>query len=642
MNKIAKRIKINSAALEKSERRFEDVYRLVFSEPDLPMTEAASMTRKEIRTYGQIADEIETVARGIAARIGGGDRYIGLHGENSPRWMVLFWAILRSGNKPYLVNLRQPASFTRGILHTLDAHAVIYCDGVQDLGVSSVAYAELLEAGKSAPQVTAPFANEFALSTSGTTLKEKICIYSGRELSEQLLNVAAIQRENSRIVRAPKNQIKHLMFLPLYHIFGLEAVFLWFSFVGASFVFLPDLTPESILRTVRNHRVTHLFAVPLLWHSVEKNLLHTLSTLDEKTQQKFWKGVSLSLRLQKRSPRLGRIVAKRLFGDVRRKLFGDSLCFAISGGSYIKGSTLELLNALGYHLCNGYGMSEVGITSVDLSKNVKVRARGTIGRPFGSVEYRIDEQGQLLICGGSLARTILVEGVEAPREEWFATGDVMHLGGDGRYSIDGRISDIVFGDDGENLNPDLAEREFALPHALGLSVQGNEDCTRLILIVRIPRDLLAEQKQQLAEAIESCNAALPAAYKIREVRYTYDPLLSEQAIKVSRSWLTQAIADGRVRFVDLYESGKNSPQVGEDSEIKAILRELFATILHLEPDAIADDAHFMNELGGTSLDYFTLVSELNERFDIRLSFESDELHYTLADLERTVKEMIDR
>ena len=640
MNVIAKRIKRNSAALEGSSRRLEDIFRIIFAEPDLPMTEAAAMTRKDIRTYGQIAEEAETVARGIAAVIGVTDRYIGLYGENSHRWMVLFWAILKSGNKPYPVNLRQPASFTRGILHTLDAHAVIYCEGVHDLGVPSAAYADLLEAGKSAPQTSAPFADEFALSTSGTTLKEKICIYSGRELSEQLLNVAAIQRENPRIVRAPKNQIKHLMFLPLYHIFGLEAVFLWFSFVGASFVFLPDLTPESILRTVRNHKVTHVFAVPLLWHAVEKNLLHTLSTRDEKTQKKFWKGVSLSLKLQKCSPRLGRFVARRLFGDVRHKLFGDSLHFAISGGSYIKGSALELLNALGYHVCNGYGMSEVGITSVDLSKKLQVRTRASIGRPFGSVEYRLDENGQLLIRGGSIARTILVDGVAAPCEEWFATGDVMHVSEDGRYSIDGRISDIVFGDDGENLNPDLAEREFTLPYALGLSVQGNEDGTRLILIVRIPRDLLIEQKQQLAEAIEACNAKLPASYKIREVRYTYDPLLSENAIKVSRSWLSRAIAEGKVGFVDLYES-KKTAEAGEDSEIRAILREMFADILHLDPLTIDDNAHFMNELGGTSLDYFTLVSELNERFDIRLSFESDDLHYTLADLERTVKELID-
>ena len=33
------------------------------------------------------------------------------------------------------------------------------------------------------------------------------------------------------------------MFLPLYHIFGLVAVFLWYAFFGATFVFLSDMAP---------------------------------------------------------------------------------------------------------------------------------------------------------------------------------------------------------------------------------------------------------------------------------------------------------------------------------------------------------------------------------------------------------------
>lgn len=609
------------------------------------MTESATMTRKLTLTYGQVRAEIETVARGIAAKLGVTDRYVGLHGENSTRWMVLFWAILRSGNKPYLVNLRQPVTFSAGILKTLDAHSVIFCDGIGEsapaFGLPAFAYADLSEAGKSAPAVTAAFDDEFALSTSGTTLQEKICIYSGREISEQLLNVAAIEKENSRIVRAPKNQIKHLVFLPLYHIFGLEAVFLWFSFVGSSFVFLPDLSPESILRTVRHHGVTHVFAVPLLWHSVEKNLLHNLTFEDEKTQKKFWKGVSLSLRLQKISPKLGSFVARKLFAGVRARLFGDSLYFCISGGSYIKESTLTLMNALGYHLCNGYGMSEIGISSVDLSKKAEVRNAASIGKPFTSVSYRLDEKGQLFVKGGSLCRSILIEGEKAPRDEWFATGDIAHRDEEGRYYLDGRISDIVFGDDGENLNPDLAERAFTLPHALQFSVLGNEDGSKLILVVRIPRGLLSEQKQQLKGVIDACNIALPSAYRIREVRYTYDPLMSEQAIKVSRSYLKKAIREGRVTFVDP-ERSTTVVEDGGDSEVKQILRELFATALRLSPEEIADDAHFMNELGGTSLDYFTLISDINERFDIRLSFESDDIQYTLNDLEKTVKEQIKR
>jgi acyl-CoA synthetase (AMP-forming)/AMP-acid ligase II len=66
--------------------------------------------------------------------------------------------------------------------------------------------------------------------------------------------------------------IKQLAFLPFYHIFGLFAVYYWFAFFGRTFVFLKDYSPDTIARTCRRHEVTHIFAVPLLWHTVEEKI----------------------------------------------------------------------------------------------------------------------------------------------------------------------------------------------------------------------------------------------------------------------------------------------------------------------------------------------------------------------------------
>jgi long-chain acyl-CoA synthetase len=96
-------------------------------------------------------------------------------------------------------------------------------------------------------------------------------------------------------------------------------------------------------------------------------------------------------------------------------------------------------------------MSEVGITSVELSKFAKERIRGSIGMPFDSVEYRINEEGHLLIKGSSLCSEVIIDGKEEPMPLWFDTSDIVSTDEDGRYYIRGRVSDIVFGDDGENL-----------------------------------------------------------------------------------------------------------------------------------------------------------------------------------------------
>lgn len=644
MSRFTRSVRKNCDILEKSERRFEDIYNILCSHGDKVMTETSTMTRKLTHTYRDFTRDTKILSRGIYSALGKSDCYVALHGENSYEWIVTFWAILMSGNKPYLVNLRQPASFTAGILNTLDVAAVISTDASRpDYEKKLLTYSELHELGKTqadAPDVV--FGNEFALSTSGTTLKEKICVYGGEQACLQILNTRGVMKRNKFIVSDYRGKVKMLAFLPLYHIFGFSAMYLWYSFFGATFVFLSSYDGENILRTVYYHDVTHIFAVPLLWHSVEKSLNRRLGELDGKTKKKFEKGKRISLAVQNVCPRLGMALAKSLFRDVRYKLFGDAIRFCISGGSFIKGSTVELFNALGYPLCNGYGMSEIGITSVELDPRPKIKQKLSIGIAFDSVEYRIGEGNRLLVNGGSTCKKLIIEGEDTPMPTWFDTGDVVSATPDGRYYIQGRVSDIVFGDDGENLNPDLAEKAFELTDAKELSVLGNEDNSRLMLVVRIPQGMVATQKERLLDEISRANASLPTSYTVREVKFTYDSLIPKNGIKVSRAYLRRSIDEGKISFVDIDTQENNSSTYeSTQSEIRDTLRTLFAEALGCSEDEIRDDEHFMTGLGGSSLDYFTLLSLIDKTYGVRLDFESgDNFHYTLNDFLKILEEKI--
>ena len=43
----------------------------------------------------------------------------------------------------------------------------------------------------------------------------------------------------------------------------------------------------------------------------------------------------------------------------------------------------------------------------------------------------------------------------------------------------------------------------------------------------------------------------------------------------------------------------------------------------------------------SSLDYFTLIGEINARFGISLDFEADKFGYTLGDFEKIIRELVD-
>lgn len=638
MDPIVKFVRKNSDELRRGGKTIREIFDIIFRNEGNVMAETPGKAGIVEHTYGAVKKRIERAAGNISARLGKKDAFIGLWGENSVEWLVGFWAILMSGNKPYLINLMQPAGFTDDIIKTLGAETVIYTGKEPKLSANLIPL-ESLETGEGDPVSPEEFGNEIALTTSGTTLKEKICIYSGREITEQILNCDSIIDANPDIKTFYHGRLRMLMFLPLYHIFGLEAAYLWFAFGNITFVFLPSYSPEAIMHTIRRCEVTHIFAVPLFWHTIEKAVLREVKAKGDKTYEKFLKGLDLSEKLQTVFPKLGKKLAARLMREVRQEVFGDSVIFCITGGSYIRSSALRLLNCLGYSLYNGYGMSELGITSVELSKNIKDRLKGSIGKPFESIEYRLKDDGSLLVRGSSVCKKVIVDGLECEANEWFDTGDVMHKDADGRYYIDGRMSDVVVSDNGENLNPDVAERALNIPGSGGYSVLGDEKNEKLVLVVSMPRTLIGVQREKLARDVESSAASLPPSYRISRVYYTLDPLMEEGGIKISREFVRRGIASGSIKLFDsVKEAGGSVGSV--DTEIKAILKKIFAGILDIKEENVRPDAHFMNELGGSSLDYFTLIGEIDKRFDVRLSFGEDEFAYTLNEFADLLEKLL--
>ena len=117
MNTVRKRINKRIAMLQNSNHTMSDLFEVFFEDESLIMAEMSSTTRRLSLTYGSVKKDIFSLAEVICG-MGISDRWIGLYGENSVRWIVGFWAILKSGNKPYLINLRQPTDFGDRILRS--------------------------------------------------------------------------------------------------------------------------------------------------------------------------------------------------------------------------------------------------------------------------------------------------------------------------------------------------------------------------------------------------------------------------------------------------------------------------------------------------------------------------------------------
>ncbi|MBQ8148713.1 MAG: AMP-binding protein [Lachnospiraceae bacterium] len=630
----------NCADLEQSNKDFEAIYKIMFRLTDNVLAETNDGYEIQKYTYGDVQKRIETTSAALHARIGATHGYVGLEMENCVEWIVAFWAILRSGNKPYLVNCRHPKTLSDGILNTLNIQYVV-SNRPTELNAEYIDINTLTEA----VPFEGEFENEIALSTSATTLKETICFYTGKEIAAQLLNTKGVLKESEGLSAFYHGEIKQLAFLPFYHVFGLFAVYFWYTYFGRILVFMRDYAPDTILTTCRKHEVTHIFAVPMLWHTIEKKLLKQLEQKGEKTQKKFQKGIRICTALQNVCPTLGAKLAKRIMREVTDQLFGPSVQFCITGGSYIKTSTLELFNGIGYPLHNGYGMSEVGITSADLRNRPKELNQNTVGKPFTCVTYEIQQDGTLCIGGDSMCHARMIDGEYIPTGARLETGDVMECNESGQYIIQGRMGDVVIGENGENINPDTIEKQFALPDALQYVVLGipQESEEVLSMIVAIHPYLALERMQQLMEQVYAINETLPMTSRIRKFYVTYDELAPKTAIKVGRKYVLRGLENDTIHLIPFSELSQQLQEIpkGEvNPQLVATVRRIVAEVLGIDETELGLDTHIILDLDTDSLQYFEILSRLAAEFDLQGTVGENEGTDTIREFCKYIEEHI--
>ncbi len=626
--KLKKLLNDNSRALRNSRMDFRAIYEIGFSHGELIMTEGSDGFRVRRRSYGEIQSQVEALSRAIYARIGATHDFVGLEMENCQQWVVAFWAILRSGNKPYLVNCRHPKSLRRQLANSLGLRYVLALEE-SELEAETLLFRDL----KDGPAFPECFEDELAIASSGTSLNENICFYRGEQFAHGILNAEEILKLSPRMAAHYKGELKQLCFLPFYHIYGLMAVFFWFTFYGRTLVFLRDYAPDTILKTCRKHRVTHIFAVPMLWHTLEKQVLRTVR--EQGKEEKFRRGLKLATRIQNISPYLGARLAKVIMGEVTKQLFGSSVQFCISGGSYLRASALELVNSLGYPLHNGFGMSELGITSVELRKTPKERNENSVGRPFHCVEYRISQRGTLEVRGKTSCKKMLINGVLTDCPEWLDTGDIMHCER-GNYFISGRVGDMVLGENGENINPDMIEAHFHPQGAQNLCVLGlgEGENQELSMILQLSPYLPEAQLQGLVEECYRVNESLPDASRVRKFYFTHDALAAETAIKVSRKALLRALSRGDVKLTtaaQMKQAHAKDETLDCNPALYARVLSVVARELDLPEAKIGPNDHVIFDLGGSSLQYFAILSALAQQFSISAPSDKEEYRYTLRE-----------
>ena len=618
--------------LKDGKRRFQDIYEIMksrFSDEIFSVEFFGGIETKT--TYKEFYELCESIAGDLKNRFKDkADATIALRMDNSLLWCASFFGTLMAGFRVFLVNTRLDEESIDKAVERVNAVCVL-CD--DDCGKENYIPASALQSnGIENPQ----WANEIVLMTSGTTGEAKLVVYSGSAIAAQVITTYGIIKESKSITQNKQLDIKLLALLPFYHIFGLSAVFLWFTFFGRTLVFPTALYAEAIRFACKRGEVTHFFAIPAVWVLAVRGLLSEAKRQGK--EDKLRKGVEISNKLQNICPKLGLFVARKLlFKDVREQIFGGSVCFCISGGGFLPDEAVEILNGIGYSMHVGYGMTETGITAVELSEKPKVRNLNTVGKPLAGIEYTINDDGILCVKGDVLHSAIIIDGKRVDRnpDEYFVTEDNCQVDASGRWKLLGRQDDIIIGENGENISPDMIGLKLIPPPNRGFCVMGLEvdGDIKPVVVIGLNENATDFEKTSAANVIYNQIDSLPLTLRPHKVFVTTDEI-PQNLGKVKRSLLKKMINSGEVKLEAARKvSDADLNKLYDESFNKTLqkVKEIFANVLDCDIEKVEAGSNFIYDLGGSSMAYYNLFSVISKEFSIELKIDSQNPLFTPAE-----------
>jgi|GEM_PF-4304577 len=604
----------NLALLLKGPKTFEYLYEIIFDKVNNRNFYEMRIDGKLVTgTYQEVNADIRKKAAILSFLLNDSPKnsFVGLSIPNNHELFILFWAVLMAGYAPLLLNPYSSDSVNANLLHDAGALFVI-TDGRTLEGFLSIPMNFCKNNYNSNPDFKPVWGHDVAICSSGSEATPHICVYNEAVIYDQSVYESRELKETCPwIQRMYKKDYKILAALPIYHIFGLMGQFFFGAYLWFTYVYPSSLDGKTILETIREHGVTSVYSIPLFWDSISDEALRKAKEKGAKTLKTFEKTLSLSAKLQKSGSTFALTFARSiLFRKINRELFGNSLMFAVSGGCPLKPSTLYTINALGYPLFNGYGSSEAGLISLQMSSKFDDRTNGTIGKPFKGITFGLSDSKEIIINCDRRAYKIIRNGKETIANGPYHSGDLGRIAENGHYYIDGRVDDLYISPNGENISPDALEREYNFKTVSQSSILSYQD--RLILVLYFNQKIDAKIYEDVITNLR--NAPL-ASRNISKIYVAESSLLEKGFVKINRRILRQRLESGLLKVTPLsdFELSENNQTMIVDQKL---MKEVIAIFNKYYEGKIRPQHDFFFDLGQTSLQYYSLLLDFNDKYSL--------------------------
>jgi len=301
--------------------------------------------------------------------------------------------------------------------------------------------------------------------------------------------------------------------LPLHHTYSFTCTFLIPIFLGITVTFTPSLKGPELVQTIREKGVTILVGVPQLLELVRNGIFNKIKQLPGFLSKIMLSIIKICRYLRQTT---GINMGKIVFKSVHKSL-GKQFRFFASGGAKLNPDVMKDLEALGFSVVEGYGLTE---TSPVVTFNpIAKRKAGSVGKVLPSVEIKIVDPEKDIVLGPmeegeiSLKGPMVMNGYfknhhatqQVLKQGWVFTGDIGYLDNDGYLFITGRLKEVIVLSSGKNIYPEEVEKRYLIiPHIKELCVMGmgDQDSVDSLHAVIVP-DFEYAKKAQIGNLLEA-------------------------------------------------------------------------------------------------------------------------------------------
>ncbi len=600
-------------------------------------------------SYRDAGELAHALACGLRERVAPGET-VALIGEAGPPWIVAALAALRAGAVATPLDLQLADDTLARVLEDSSARWVFTTTAHENRVRAAAPDAQivLLDAGaddrrgwRTLAESTATLPDNHAddpaalFYTSGTTGPPKGVPLSHGNLGFQL----DVLREVG--VVGPQDRV--LLPLPLHHVYPFVVGMLAPLFMGLTLILPPALTGPQIVRALREGRASVIIGVPSFYDALFAGITSRAERAGRLASALFHGALWLSRTARRR---LGLRLGKWLLRPVHRQV-GLQLRVLASGGSALDPELAWNLEALGWQLASGYGLTE---TAPLLTVDPPGRARPeTVGRAVPGVELRIDRsaapggrdgEGEILARGPNVFQGYRNR-PDKTREAftgdgWYRTGDLGWLDGDGYLHITGRLSTLIVTGGGKNIQPDELESRYAA-HPAVREIGILQDEGRLAALVVPGRAGGDDPEGRVRAALAEVSRALPSYQRLADFALTRKPLPRTRLGKIKRHELEVRFRQARHGRGEAGRAAPLDPQEmsGEDRSLleQQAARSAWDWLARRYPrHGLTPDTSPRLDLGVDSMEWLTLTMEIGQRTGVELSDEAIARIDTVRDL----------